>query len=137
MPRQSASIRGRRSSDTRLARGFFDEPTVFADVTDNMRIAREEIFGPVLGVFKWNDEAKMLAEVNQVEYGLTASIWTNDLNTAHRTAIAVEAGYVWINSSGRYLGAPYGGWKQSGIGEEECFDELISYAQVKNINLRW
>jgi betaine-aldehyde dehydrogenase len=53
------------------------------------------------------------------------------------TADRIEAGYVWINSNGRYLGAPYGGWKQSGIGEEECFDELISYTQVKNINLRW
>ncbi len=84
-------------ADPALAKGFYIEPTVFADVTMSMRIAREEIFGPVLGVFKWSDEAKMLAEVNQVEYGLTASIWTNDLSTAHRTAMAVEAGFVWIN----------------------------------------
>ena len=87
-----------------------------------MRIAREEIFGPVLGVFKWSDESKMLEEVNAVEYGLTASIWTNDLSTAHRTAAAVEAGYVWINEVGKhFLGAPFGGYKQSGIGREEWF----------------
>ena len=59
---------------------------MFADVTMRMRIAREEIFGPVLGVLKWSDEAKMLEEVNTVEYGLTCSIWTNDISTAHRTA---------------------------------------------------
>ena len=79
-------------------------------------IAREEIFGPVLGVFKWSDEADMLLQVNQVEYGLTASIWTNDLNTAHRTAMAVEAGYVWINEVGKhFLGAPFGGIQTIGL----------------------
>ena len=82
---------GGRPADPALAKGLYIEPTVFA-VTGKNRIAREEIFGPVLGVFKWSDEAKMLAEVNQVEYGLTASIWTNDLSTAHRTAMSVEAG---------------------------------------------
>jgi betaine-aldehyde dehydrogenase len=71
-------------SDPALAKGLFIESAIFA-VTGKNRIAREEIFGPVLGVFKWHDEAEMLAEVNQVEYGLTASIWTNDLNVAHRT----------------------------------------------------
>ena len=79
---------GARPSDPALAKGFFVEPTVFADVTMAMRIAREEIFGPVLGVLKWSDEAAMLAEVNAVEYGLTCSIWTNDISTAHRTAVA-------------------------------------------------
>ncbi len=68
-----------------------------------MRIAREEIFGPVLSVFKWSDESKMLDEVNAVEYGLTASIWTNDLSTAHRTAAAVQAGFVWINEVSQTL----------------------------------
>ena len=97
------------------------------------RIAREEIFGPVMA---WNDYDDMLEKVNGVEYGLTAAIVTNDLAKAI-TAERVEAGYVWINSSGRYVGAPYGGWKQSGIGEEECFDEILSYTQIKNINMRW
>ena len=106
-------------------------------VTMSMRIAREEIFGPVLGVFKWSDEAKMLAEVNAVEYGLTASIWTNDLSTAHRTAMAVEAGYVWINEVGKhFLGAPFGGFKQSGLGREECFEEMLSFTQEKNIHVK-
>ncbi len=68
-----------------------------------MRIAREEIFGPVLCVFRWQDEAEMLRAVNDVEYGLTACIWTQDLATAHRTAAAVEAGYVWVNIVERAL----------------------------------
>ncbi len=124
-------------SDPALAKGFFIEPTVFADVQPTMRIAREEIFGPVLAIFKWSDEAKMLAEVNAVEYGLTASIWTNDLSTAHRTAVAVQSGFVWVNEvSKHFLGAPFGGFKQSGIGREECFEELIAYTQEKNIHIR-
>jgi betaine-aldehyde dehydrogenase len=123
-------------SDPALAKGFYVEPTVFA-VTGKNRIAREEIFGPVLGVSKWSDEADMLLQVNQVEYGLTASIWTNDLNTAHRTAMAVEAGYVWINEVGKhFLGAPFGGFKQSGLGREECFEEMLSFTQEKNIHVR-
>jgi betaine-aldehyde dehydrogenase len=128
---------GGRPFDPALAKGFFIEPTVFADVQPNMRIAREEIFGPVLSVFKWSDEAKMLEEVNAVEYGLTASIWTNDLSTAHRTAGAVQAGFVWINEvSKHFLGAPFGGYKQSGIGREECFEEMLAYTQEKNIHVK-
>src|SRR4029079_136244 len=114
-------------ADPALKGGYFIEPTVFA-VTDKNRSAREEIFGPVLGIFKWNDESKMLATVNAVEYGLTASIWTNDLSTAHRTALAVQAGYVWVNEvSKHFLGAPFGGFKQSGLGREECFEEMLAF----------
>jgi len=128
---------GGRPADPALANGFYIEPTVFAGVNMSMRIAREEIFGPVLGVFTWSDEAKMLADVNQVEYGLSASIWTNDLSTAHRTAMAVEAGYVWINEVGKhFLGAPFGGFKQSGLGREECFEEMLSFTQEKNIHVK-
>jgi betaine-aldehyde dehydrogenase len=128
---------GGRPADPALANGFYIEPTIFADVNMSMRIAREEIFGPVLGLFKWSDEATMLAEVNQVEYGLTASIWTNDLNTAHRTAMAVEAGFIWINEFGKhFLGAPFGGFKQSGLGREECFEEMLSFTQEKNIHVK-
>jgi len=79
----------------------------------------------------------MIEIANGVMYGLTASIITNDMKAAMDTAERVEAGYVWINSSGRYLGAPYGGWKQSGIGKEESLEELLSYTRVKNINMRW
>jgi betaine-aldehyde dehydrogenase len=127
---------GKRPDDPKLAKGLFIEPTIFADVTMGMRIAKEEIFGPVLSVLKWNDEAEMLAQVNQVEYGLTCSIWTSDLTTAHRTAAAVEAGYVWINEvSKHFLGAPFGGYKQSGVGREECIEELIRFTREKNIHV--
>jgi betaine-aldehyde dehydrogenase len=123
-------------NDPKLSRGLFIEPTIFADVTMDMRIGREEIFGPVLSIFNWNDEQDMLAQVNQVEYGLTCSIWTNDLSTAHRTAAAVEAGYVWINEvSKHFLGAPFGGYKQSGIGREECIEELLRFTREKNIHV--
>jgi betaine-aldehyde dehydrogenase len=122
--------------DPALQNGFYIEPTVFA-VSEKNRIAREEIFGPVLGVFKWSDEAKMLETVNAVEYGLTASIWTNDLSTAHRTAMAVQVGFVWINEvSKHFLGAPFGGFKQSGLGREECFEEMLSFTQEKNIHVK-
>lgn len=122
--------------DLALANGFFVEPTIFAEVTPEMRLAREEIFGPVLAVCRWRDEAQMLAEVNGVDYGLTCAIWTNDLEQAHRTAARVQAGFVWINEVGRhFLGAPFGGMKQSGIGREECLGELLSFTQEKNIHL--
>ena len=123
--------------DSQLRRGWFIAPTVFDGVTPQMRIAREEIFGPVMSVMPWIDYQEMIVRANALEYGLTAAIVTNDLATAMETAERIEAGYVWINSNGRYLGAPYGGWKQSGIGQEECFDELLSYTRVKNINMRW
>jgi betaine-aldehyde dehydrogenase len=127
---------GGRPSDPKLARGLYIEPTVFADVTPSMRIFKEEIFGPVVGVVKWSDEAKMFEQVNSVEYGLTASIWTNDLTTAHRAAAEVEAGFVWVNDTSKhFLGTPFGGYKQSGIGREECIEELLSFTQEKNINI--
>lgn len=124
-------------ADPDLQKGFFVKPTIYDRVTPEMRIGREEIFGPIMSVFSWSDEEDMLEAVNGVEYGLTAAIITNDLAKAMETAERVEAGYVWINSAGRYLGAPYGGWKQSGLGQEECFDELMSYTRIKNINMRW
>ncbi len=128
---------GKRPSDPTLARGLFFEPTVFGDVRPSMRIAQEEIFGPVLSVFRWSDEAAMLADVNDVEYGLTASIWTNDLRTAHRMAAAVQAGYVWVNqTSSHFLGAPFGGFKQSGLGREESIDEIMDCTQLKNVNIK-
>ena len=123
--------------DPDLQKGFFVKPTIYDRVTPDMRIGREEIFGPIMSVFPWSDEETMVSAVNGVEYGLTAAIITNDLAKAMETAERVEAGYVWINSAGRYLGAPYGGWKQSGFGQEECFDELVSYTRIKNINMRW
>ncbi len=118
-------------------KGFFVAPTVFDGVTPDMRIGVDEIFGPVMSVLTWSDYDEMIDIANGVMYGLTASIITDDFRTAMRAAEEIEAGYVWINSSGRYLGAPYGGWKQSGLGKEETFEELLSYTRVKNINMRW
>jgi betaine-aldehyde dehydrogenase len=127
---------GKAPADPALARGFFVEPTVFADVTQDMTLAREEVFGPVLAILRWDDESTMIEEVNAVPYGLTCSIWTNDLVTAHRTAGAVEAGFVWINEvSKHFLGTPFGGYKQSGTGREECLGELLSFTQEKNIHV--
>ncbi len=127
---------GRRPADPRLAKGYFVEPTVFADVTDDMRIAREEIFGPVVSILRWSDESDLVARVNALDYGLTASIWTHDLERAHRLAERVQAGYIWINNaSTHHVGVPFGGYKQSGIGREESIDELLACTQIKNVNV--
>jgi betaine-aldehyde dehydrogenase len=127
---------GLRPSDPALAKGWFVQPTVFTNVTQKMRLANEEIFGPVLSVIKWRDEAEMIEQVNAVEYGLTASIWTQNLATAHRTAARVQAGFVWVNHVGsHFIGASFGGYKQSGIGREEGFDELLTYTQHKNVHV--
>jgi len=127
---------GKRCSEARLARGFFVEPTVFADVKDSMRIAREEIFGPVVSLLRWSDERDVIARVNALDYGLTASIWTHDLDRAHRLAARVQAGYVWINgASTHYVGVPFGGYKQSGQGREESIEELFACTQQKNVNV--
>ena len=128
---------GAAPADPALARGFYVDATVFADVQPSMRIAREEIFGPVLAVLPWRDEDAMLAAVNDVPYGLTCAIWTNDISRAHRAAAAVNVGFVWINEVGKhFLGAPFGGTKQSGFGREESIAELLSFTQEKNIHVR-
>ena len=129
---------GRRPDDAALASGFFFEPTVFADVTPAMRLAREEVFGPILSVFRWSDEDAMFEQANGVDFGLTGSIWTRDLDTAHKAARRLATGYVWINNTSQhFLGAPFGGIKQSGIGREECFAELLEFTNTKNINLKF
>ncbi len=127
---------GCRPDDRELAKGFFVRPTVFAEVTSSMRIAQEEIFGPVLSVIRWRDKQELLAEVNALEFGLTASIWTQNLATAHSIASQLQAGYIWINGASSHIpGAPFGGYKQSGLGREECMEELFAFTQAKNINL--
>jgi aldehyde dehydrogenase (NAD+)/betaine-aldehyde dehydrogenase len=127
---------GKRPAGADFRRGYWLEPTVFADVDPSMRIAKEEIFGPVLSVFTWKDEAEALKLANATEYGLTASIFTNDIKTAFRVARAVKAGYVWINgASGHFYGTPFGGYKNSGLGREEGIDELLSYTEVKTIHV--
>jgi betaine-aldehyde dehydrogenase len=127
---------GKRPPGDAFKRGYWLEPTVFADVKPTMRIAREEIFGPVLSVFSWRDENEALTLANSTEYGLTASIFTNDLDAAFRTARAVKSGYIWINgASGHFYGTPFGGYKNSGHGREEGIDELLSYTETKTIHL--
>lgn len=120
------------------ANEFFAEPTIFANVNADMRIGREEIFGPVLSILKWSDEAEMLRDVNAVEYGPTCSIWTRDLQKAHGTAETVEVGFVWVNEVGKHLlGAPFGGVKQSGIEREESIEELLSFTHEKNVHVNF
>ncbi|EUB99157.1 Betaine-aldehyde dehydrogenase [Rhizobium sp. CF080] len=129
---------GKHPDDPLLKDGCFIEPTIFADVDLSMTIAREEIFGPILSVFRWNDEQQLVSDVNSVEYGLTCSIWTNDLHRAHRMISAVEAGFVWVNETTRhFIGAPFGGYKQSGLGREESIDELLDYTQIKHVHIKF
>ncbi|AKQ59445.1 aldehyde dehydrogenase family protein [Bordetella hinzii] len=129
---------GKRPDAPALREGFFYEPTVFADMQPSMRLAREEVFGPIMSVFKWSDEDRLFEAVNGVDFGLTGSIWTRDLDTAHRAAQRMQTGYVWINNSSQhFLGAPFGGVKQSGIGREECFAELLEFTYTKNVNLKF
>jgi len=129
-------VGGERPDDDPFAAGFYYRPTVFADVTPDMRISTDEIFGPVLGVTAWHDEGDMLAAVNGVRYGLTASIYTRDLDAAIRLSQRVDAGYVWINDvEKRWIGVPFGGHKDSGTGTEYSIDELYGFSQNKSISV--
>ena len=127
---------GARPPGPEFERGYWVAPTVFGDVTMDMRLGREEVFGPVLAVMKWTDAEHAVAMANATEYGLTAAVWTNDINTAMRTARALQCGLVWINGTGRhYLGTGFSGWKNSGLGREECLEELLSYTQSKSVHI--
>ena len=129
---------GGRPSQPELQRGFFVLPTVFDQVTQSMRIAQEEIFGPVQAVLTWRDEAEVVAMANSLQFGLTASIWTRDFARAYRVAREIEAGFVWINDSSRHFaGVPFGGVKHSGFGREESLADLLSYTQLKSINVNF
>lgn len=117
--------------------GNFLTPTLFADVRPEMSIGHEEIFGPVVSVFAWDDYDGMIELANSVDLGLTAGVWTHDLDVAHKTADRLDAGYVWVNDSTRhYFGTPFGGSKNSGIGREESPDELLSYLEQKVVHTR-
>lgn len=127
---------GKRPEGAEYEKGFWVEPTVFTDATMDMRIAREEVFGPILSVFRWRENDEVIEMANAVEYGLTASIWTRDLNLALRLVRSVEAGYVWVNGTGTHFrNVPHGGFKNSGTGREEGIDELLSYTEVKAVNI--
>ena len=100
-----------------------------------MNIAKTEVFGPVVSVFKWSALDEVLEIANDVDYGLTASIYTNDFATAMYLSRKVNVGYVWINGTNTHFrNVPYGGFKNSGVGREEGLDELLSYTELKAIN---
>ena len=116
--------------------GYWVQPTVFADVTMDMTVAREEVFGPVLSILKWSDPEEALVMANQLDLGLTAAIFTHDITTAMDMARKVESGCVWINGTGRhYMGTGFAGWKNSGLGREECLEEVLSYTRSKAIHI--
>ena len=128
-------IGGKRPEGEEFKRGYWFEPTVFADVTPEMRIANEEIFGPIISVMKWSDVDKMYEIANSVDVGLTASVFTRDLNTAVIAARKIQSGYIWVNqTAAHYPATPFGGYKNSGIGREECFEDMLSYTEEKTIH---
>lgn len=117
-----------------LENGFFISPTLFSDVRNDMRIAQEEIFGPVTAILRWRDEADMLRDVNDSIYGLGGGLWTRDLAHAHRISQAMETGTVWVNKYfNSYPGLGVGGYKQSGFGREGALETLDHYTHVKNV----
>jgi betaine-aldehyde dehydrogenase len=129
-------VGGGPPEDPALANGMFVRPTLFDNVRPDSRLAQEEIFGPVLAAMPFDTYDEALTIANGVSLGLTASVYTRELGTAHRFARDIEAGYVWVNDSQKHVpGAAYGGFKDSGVGREEGIEELVSYAQLKNVHV--
>jgi aldehyde dehydrogenase (NAD+) len=115
--------------------GWFIEPTIF-EVENSMTIAQQEIFGPVLSVLRWNDVDRMIAEANDVKYGLAAGVYTSNLKNALNTADRLQAGSVWVNQYVNLVdGSPFGGYKESGYGREVCAETLSMYSQLKSVTL--
>ena len=109
---------------------------VFSRVQPGMRIAQEEVFGPILSVLKWSKVEEAIEIANSTEYGLTASIWANDLNRALWTAKRIRSGYQWVNGySAHFIGTGFGGFGNSGVGREECLEDLLSYTESKMIHV--
>lgn len=130
-------VGGARVADVHLRDGFFFQPTVLAELGRDQPILRTEVFGPVLSVVPWDTEAELLGMVNESQYGLTAAIYSHDLDAALRMARGVEAGYVWVNDvEKRWVGVPFGGYKDSGTSSEFSSEELAANSQVKTINIR-
>jgi aldehyde dehydrogenase (NAD+) len=114
--------------------GYFFQPTIFADVNNRMRVAQEEIFGPVVSVITFRDEDDLIKQANDTIYGLSAGIWTRDVTRAHRFAKEIKAGVVWINTFNIFNAAsPFGGYKQSGYGREMGKHALEMYTHVKSV----
>jgi len=125
---------GTRDVSGANADGYYVRPTVFADATNDMSIAQEEIFGPVLVIIPFDTEDEAVAMANDSIYGLAAGLWTNDVARAHRVAKRLQAGQVFVNRYGCYdYASPFGGWKQSGWGKEYALHSLASYTKMKAI----
>ena len=125
---------GRRLTEDGLDKGCFMAPTLLGDVTPDMRVAQEEIFGPVAVVIKFHTEEEALAIANDSVYGLGGAVWTQDINRAIRVARGVHTGRMWVNTYNELPAhAPFGGYKQSGIGRETYLSILSAYTQTKNI----
>jgi aldehyde dehydrogenase (NAD+) len=124
---------GKRVGD----KGYFIEPTVFANVKDEMKIAREEIFGPVMSIIKFHDIDEVVERANNTTYGLAAGVWTRDIGKAHAIANSVRAGTVWVNCFDVFdAAAPFGGFKQSGLGREMGEYALQQYTEVKTVTVK-
>lgn len=118
-------------------KGYFIQPTVFADVRDDMKIAQEEIFGPVMSIIKFKDINEVIERANKTMYGLAAAVWTQDISKAHAIANSVRAGTVWVNCYDVFdAAAPFGGFKQSGIGRELGEYGLQQYTEVKTVTIK-
>ncbi|WP_236787619.1 aldehyde dehydrogenase family protein [Amycolatopsis sp. GM8] len=121
-----------------FARGLFIAPTVLTGVREDHTVAREEIFGPVLSVLPFETEEDAVRIANDSTYGLTAAVWTRDISRALRMARELEAGFTWVNDSSKHFpNVPYGGVKASGLGREESLEELLSYTELKSINISY
>jgi aldehyde dehydrogenase (NAD+) len=114
--------------------GWFIEPTIFSGVDNRMRIAQEEVFGPILSVLRFKDEEEAVAIANDSRYGLGAGVWTADIGRAFRMSARIQSGTVWINTyrAVSYM-SPFGGYKDSGSGRENGMDAIHEYLQVKSI----
>jgi aldehyde dehydrogenase (NAD+) len=127
-------VAGGQRADIGTGKGYFVQPTVFADVTPEMTIAREEIFGPVLAAIEFADLDEAISRANDSQYGLAAGVWTRDIKKAHYVARKLQAGTVWVNTYNVYdTAAPFGGYKQSGFGREMSAHALDHYTQVKSV----
>jgi acyl-CoA reductase-like NAD-dependent aldehyde dehydrogenase len=123
--------------DPALARGAFLRPTIVDRVAPGSRLADEELFGPVLAAMTWRTEREALELANAGRYGLTAAVWSQDIDRAFRLADGIEAGYLWINDvETRFPAVPFGGWGDSGVGSEHGLDEILSFTRLKAVNLR-
>ena len=127
---------GNRITENGLEQGFFVAPTIFADVNSNMRIVKEEIFGPVLVIEKFKDEEEAIRKANDSIYGLAAAVFTEDMDRARRVVSKLRAGITWINAYHlAYIDSPWGGYKQSGIGRALGTAGLEHFMELKQINI--